>query len=160
MSISAKHLHRQVIAPALMALGLWSPEAENLVLGTACQESACGTYLAQNGGPALGIFQMEPATHADIWENYLAHDSRLSNFLLKSSGIAGFGVPPPPQIMTWNLRYAAAMCRIHYRRVKAALPAASDIQGQAEYWKAHYNTPLGRGTVQEYLQNWHRYSAS
>ena len=44
-----------VIAPALDKLGLWSPSAEELVLGTAIVESGL-TYIRQWGdGPALGL---------------------------------------------------------------------------------------------------------
>ena len=52
-----------VICPALEKLSLWSPSAEELVLGTAIVESGL-TYLKQHGdGPALGLWQVEPATH-------------------------------------------------------------------------------------------------
>ena len=43
-----------------------------------------------------------------------------------------------------------AICRIHYWRKPGAIPA--EIEGQAAYWKRHYNTPLGRGTVEKYLK--------
>ncbi|WP_328286209.1 hypothetical protein [Kozakia baliensis] len=63
-----KHL---IVVPTLAALGLGSPSAVNLVTGTALAESR-GAYLRQiNGGPALGFWQMEPATHDDCWENFL-----------------------------------------------------------------------------------------
>ena len=39
--------------------------------GTAAVESRMGTYLRQIGGPALGIWQVEPATHLDCWDNWL-----------------------------------------------------------------------------------------
>ena len=32
-----------------------------------------------------------------------------------------------------------------------ALPKAGDIEGQGQYWKTHYNTPLGKGTVTWYV---------
>jgi hypothetical protein len=43
------------------------------------------------------------------------------------------------------------MCRLHYRRVAEPLPAAKDTEAMAAYWKAHYNTPLGKGTVEKAL---------
>lgn len=156
MSISAQHLRRYVIVPALKAIGLHSLAAENLVLGTACQESGGGQYLAQlGGGPALGIFQMEPATHDDIWRHFLAYDATLANRVI-NMGASGLGVPPPSSLMTWNLRYAAAMCRIHYRRVSAPLPDANDIWALAEYWKRYYNTQRGAGTPKEFVSNWRK----
>jgi hypothetical protein len=59
--------------------------------------------------------------------------------------------------MQVNDRYAAAMCRIRYLRVPAPLPAPDDIQAMANYWKEHYNTPLGAGTPEEFLDKWPQY---
>ena len=33
-----------------------------------------------------------------------------------------------------------------------AQPVAGDIEGQAAFWKQHYNTPLGAGTVSKYMR--------
>ena len=49
-----------------------------------------------------------------------------------------------------NLAYATAICRVRYARVPGALPAAHDIDGLAAYWKAHYNTALGKGTAADW----------
>jgi hypothetical protein len=49
------------------------------------------------------------------------------------------------------------MARIHYMRVPAALPKAGDVSGQANYWKQYYNTPLGKGKPQEYIEKWQHY---
>ena len=50
-----------------------------------------------------------------------------------------------------NLMYGAAVCRLCYYRKAEALPEAGDIEGQGQYWKTHYNTPLGKGTVTKYV---------
>lgn len=44
-----------------------------LLLLTCAAESAMGKYIMQVGGPARGIFQMEPNTEKDIWENWLKY---------------------------------------------------------------------------------------
>ena len=138
-----------VIEPTLEHLGLYSVAATELVLGTAIQESRV-TYIKQLGsGPALGLFQMEPATHNDIWDNYLRYREDLAG------RVADTGRTQPDE-MIWNMRYACAMCRVHYRRVREPLPTAGDLPSQAAYWKEHYNTPLGRGTQTEYIENWER----
>lgn len=152
----AEQLRTQIIRPVLLDLGLASLAAENLILGTAAQESRMGHYLKQLGkGPALGIFQMEPATHNDIWQNYLAYHQdlagRIWSYLPSAQRI------PDPQYLVWNLKYAAAMCRVHYRRVKEPLPHATDIHALAEYWKRHYNTSAGRGTESEFVSNYLKY---
>jgi hypothetical protein len=152
--LDIKQLRDYVVVPTLTLLEANSPAAVELVLGTAVQESRL-TYLHQlGGGPAVGLFQMEPATHDDIWENYLAYRDRLAT---QAANIAiadpRKGVKAANQ-MAGNMYYAAAMCRIHYMRVSEALPEAGDTAGMADYWKEYYNTFEGAGTVEEYIENW------
>ena len=140
-----------IIRPALETIGLYSLAAEELVLGTALQESGL-RYLEQLGdGPALGLFQMEPATHDDIQTNFLAYRPELLSSLRMLSHLT------IPLMLVGNLWYAAAMCRIHYYRAPEALPEAGQINAQASLWKLRYNTPAGKGTAAEYVANWNRY---
>ena len=144
---------RELIEDVLQAIGLHSPAAVNLLLGTAAQESRLGTYLRQMGqGPALGVFQMEPATEKDLWANYLQYHPELVKKIAATTGATG----PGPQLR-WNLAYQIAMARVHYLRKKPPMPAADDIAGLAAYWKQHYNTQLGKGSVEEFMANYRRY---
>lgn len=152
--IDAEQFRLHIVRPALERLGLWSEAAENLLLGTAAQESYLGHFLHQlGGGPAIGPFQMEPATHQDIWTNYLDYRPKLASIVL---AIAGKSLAPE-EALAYNLRYAAAMARIQYRRVPQRLPDANDIEGLARYWKDHYNTSAGAGTVEEFIENYQRF---
>lgn len=156
--IDREHLREQVIRPTLRWLGLWSEAAEALLIGTAAQESAGGRYLRQlGGGPALGIYQMEPATHADIWRNYLAHRGALAR-KVRELRCAVSPFVDPVQELAGNLYYATAMTRIHYLRVPEPLPDAGDLEALADYWKQHYNTALGAGQPDEFLAAWGRYA--
>lgn len=140
-----------VIRPTLRHIGMEGLAAERLVLGTGIAESRL-TYVDQvtrlndtRLGPALGLFQMEPATHDDIWNNWLVHRPNLMerlNALL---------APHPDKVtqLVCNLSYTVAMCRILYRRVPQPLPGASDALGMAEYHKRFYNTYLGAARVEE-----------
>ena len=47
--------------------------------------------------------------------------------------------------------YGAAVCRLCYYRKPDALPEAGYIEGQASFWKQHYNTPLAKGTATKYV---------
>lgn len=145
--IKHQHLREYIIRPVLKSLGLYSLQAEELLVLTAAQESRLGYYLHQEGGgPALGIYQMEPATHDDIWTHYLAFNRSLGDSIRVYGSDA--------QSMVGNLYYATAMARAHYRRVKEGLPAADDIQGLARYWKEYFNTPSGKGTEAECIRNY------
>jgi hypothetical protein len=142
-----------IIRPVLQRLDLHSPSAENLVLGTALQESRA-SYIRQIKGPAMGIYQMEPATHYDLHRNFLRYNTPLK---IRVNQYAGFfsGDLPDPAELIGNLYYATAMCRIHYRRLKAPLPT-NEPYALAQYWKDFYNTKLGKGTVEQALPHFMR----
>lgn len=154
--MNPKQLRELVIRPTLHALGMWSQAAEDLMLGTACQESHCGKYIRQVGCSgnigAFGIWQMEIATARDIYDNYLRYKPEL-NHTVEMLRPAGQSISDS---LICNLAYACAMARIKYYRDPAAIP--NDLLGQANMWKRVYNTALGKGTVAEYMDNWVRYA--
>ncbi|EJX7572470.1 TPA: hypothetical protein ACMDPH_003467 [Vibrio cholerae] len=153
--MDAKQLTTLVVRPTLERLGLYSRSAEQLIVGTIYQESLKGRFIKQvGGGPALGIIQMEPATYADIWSNYLAYKPSLAkklSDLVSVSSLDSNKRPDVNQLIT-NLSFAVGMCRVHYLRRKESLPSAGDVNGLAKYWKDHYNTPLGAGSVEEFIE--------
>jgi len=151
--LDIKQYTAEIVIPTLEHLALYSKAAENLIVGTAVQESHL-TYLRQvGGGPALGVCQMEPATHDDIWENYLSYRSELKN------RVDRLLAPYKPKVeqLVGNMPYAVAMTRVHYMRVPHALPSADDAEALGQYWKAHYNTEQGAGTVAEFVLNYRKY---
>lgn len=140
-----------IIRPSLAIIELDGPQAEQLLLGTAIQESGVTDVFQRGGGPARGYFQMETATHNDIWTNYLRYKVLLSMRVRK---LIPTGVQPSSDLLIPVPQYAVAMARILYDREPEALPAFGDIQSQAEYYKKYYNTPNGAATIQEYIDNW------
>ena len=93
-------------------------------------------------GPARGIFQMEPATHDDIWRYLDRPKNRILREIVESMGAS-------EDELVYNLRYATAMARIKFWYVPESLPET--IEGQAEYYKTYYNTAGGAGSVEKYL---------
>lgn len=147
---------RKLVTETLEKIKLPSLAGVNLVLGTIAQESANGKYTRQlGGGPALGICQMEPATEKDIWINFLVYKDGLAGLIEACTGVSG----PSTHNLEHNKQYQVAMCRVHYYRVKEQLPAADDIEGMAKYWKKYYNTEKGKGTVEEFVENYKKYVA-
>jgi|CXWL01.1.fsa_nt_gi hypothetical protein len=146
VGLDASQFRLHIVRPTLLLLGLWSRPAEELVMGTAAAESQL-RYVRQVGaGPALGLYQCEPATHADILANFLRFRAPLAATV---STLLCPGVGRLEQLQG-NLPYATAICRIHYLRVPAPLPGESDVAGQAAYWLEHYNAG-GKGTVAHYV---------
>lgn len=160
-----KHQLRELIKETLTEIGLYSKEAENLLMGTAAQESRLGHYIQQlNSGPALGMFQMEPNTLKDIWKNFLPARKHITRMIMLACGYGSVFDPymkinhimPKPDTLRWNLKFAICMARVHYLRVKEPIP--STVEEQALYWKVHYNTHLGKGTVEEFIENYNKYA--
>jgi hypothetical protein len=146
-----KQQARELITETLNEIELNSVEAVNLLMGTMAQESHMGEYIRQlGGGPALGVFQMEPATYESLWRNTLDYKPKLKDKILKLS------VTGEVSELRWNLKLAIAMCRVRYLIAKGAIPFG--LQAQAEYWKKNYNGgALGKGTVEEYIENYKRF---
>ncbi|HCK17421.1 MAG TPA: hypothetical protein DHW36_02810 [Thalassospira sp.] len=166
MPINATQLRTLVVKPVLAELGLSAPDvAENLIMGTAAHESHLGDYIAQvGGGPALGIFQMEPATLHDCYDNYLDYRADLKakvDGFLAAQPANPDGTPDKDAQLATNLAFATALCRIRYYRAPAAMPSdPNDVNGLAAYWKQYYNTPQGAGTVEQFVADYNRYLGS
>lgn len=116
--------------------------AIDLLLGTAAQESAFGTYLKQVNGPALGVFQMEPATFYTVkaWAE--------KRFPLILEGRCATE-------LEYDLSIAILSARLNYLSKPDSIPES--LQGQAAYWKRYWNTYLGKGTIEQYVRNWNKY---
>ena len=149
--MDATQLRKLIVRPSLKEVGLHSDAAEDLVMGTAAQESHLMYVKQLGGGPALSLFQIEPATYKDYWDNYLNHRVDLITEIQKACGFQGV---PEPSRLVWDLKFASIMCRIHYRRISSPLPEHGDIAGYAAYWKKYYNTVHGAGTEEEFVQNY------
>lgn len=137
-----------VIRPALQLTGLWSIEAEDLILGTALAESQLD-YLKQVSGPALGFYQIEPSTYVDC----LRYLNRADNKKLRDSILSACYTElfPKHDALIWNLRLATLMARIKYWMIPEPIPKT--LQGQALYWVRHYNSG-GKGTEEHYISSW------
>ena len=127
----------KVIRPSLDIMHMGGAAAEQLMLGTALTESGL-RWLRQIEGPALGVYQMEPATHDDIWENWLGSQPTTIR------RVHMWSVTTLPGEVVWNLYYATIMARLVYRRRPEPLPPEGDGKALALYHKAHYNTPAGK----------------
>lgn len=150
--MKAKQMRELVIKPALERLDLTGEPAETLLLATACVESRCGAAIKQwPSGPALGIFQIEPATYDDLLLNYLAFRPDL-NVKLMSLYCAGMTAE---ENLTCNLIFQAAVCRLIYLRAPEKIPET--LSGMAAFWKRFYNTPAGKGTEAKFLEAYGRY---
>src|SRR6185503_15996470 len=132
--IDVNQLRKYVIQPPLKSIGLYSPGAEELLVATAAVESRLGTFVKQENGPAVGLYQMEPNTFNDIIHNDA--DVNKINILM----VCGFRVIPDALEMVTNMKLATIMARLHYHRFPDPIPDAADIQGIWNLYKKRWNT--------------------
>ena len=92
----------------------------------------------------MGLWQVEPATHGYLYTNYLGYRQELGARLLELRAPA----LSMDENLASNLMYGAAV----YRLCCYCQPEAGDLEGQAIFWKQHYNMPLGAGTVGKYMR--------
>lgn len=149
IGLDVGQVKKLIIGPVLDALPekYNSTAACNLLAGTMLVESS-GIYLQQlGGGPALGIYQMEPATHDDCWTNFLSFPANAEVAGVISAMLAG--LPPKLDQLMSNLFYATAMARIKYWRAPDPLPGYNDAIGLANYHKNFYNTAGGATVISQ-----------
>jgi type VI secretion system secreted protein VgrG len=139
---------KKIIKLSLQHLDLDSEDARSLIYRTGKAESGYKTLQQYGGGPALGFYQMEPATCRDIWENYVMYRPKYRDKLYA----LGFDDGALEFCLLSNVGLQTALCRLHYRRVPSALPKASNLEAQAKYWKEFYNTELGKGTIEHFIE--------
>ncbi len=144
--IALEQIRDGVVRPTLKDMDCWSHSAERLVLGTGLVESKF-KYRYQWTGPALGFYQCEPTTLKYVIE----YMKRKPKFFRT---ISQFAFPPfDAEQLVWNEKFATAICRLHYCRFPEALPEYDDHQGLGKYWKKYYNSKLGKGTVQKFVES-------
>lgn len=152
--MNAGQLKLYVIRPALQVIDLWSEVAENLVYGTGSQESGRWTWIDQTTpgpGPAYGPWQMEELTFNDHMRKLEKYPALLTKVNSLRLGDRTLGI----QELHGNWFFGAAMCRVHYLFRSGPLPSdPENIEELGNFWKAHYNTSAGKGTVSEFIGNY------
>ncbi len=153
--IDVDHLRREVVKPVLTHLKLWSLSAEQLMLGIAATESRMGKWLRQlGGGPALGVWQVEPFTHADCWRTYLRYRPPLAEQVLDFAPRLYITPDPIDRVEAdalLDLRYCCAIARVKILRAPERLPAPGDWSAMADYHKRFYNSALGKTKPDDFV---------
>ena len=70
------------------------------------------------GGPAIGFFQIEPATLYDVMDNYVAYRPQIKTDLYS----LGYDEKHAETRVMSNIALQVAFCRLCYRRDKNPIP--------------------------------------
>ena len=141
---------KEIAEHALYRLDSYSDDALALVVRTGMAESGYRALKGYGeGNPAIGFWQVEPATLNDMVTNYIKYRPHYEKNLI-SLGM-NFNKDMIMSVMS-NMAVQAGLCRLHYRRDKDPIPSWDDLEAQAKYWKRVYNTVEGRGTVEHFIK--------
>ena len=151
---------RHLIANILNKVELYSQEAENLIFGTGLIESNYDYLREWNGGIARSWWQIEPGMTGakDTIENYLKYRPQMIKKCAAAANVHVSLLHPIvteetlSELLETNIAYAIIMCRLKYRRVPKKLPKT--VEGMANYWKRWYNTELGKGKPEEFIEKY------
>lgn len=148
--INPQQFREYVIRPTLRELGVYTEVMEELLFMTAAHESLGGRLLHQENGSALGVYQIEPTTHQDIWINYLSFNDRMRRQIMALTS-----KPRVDNELIVNMRYATAMAYLVYHRAKDSPPSdPSDVWGLSAYYKLYYNTYKGSATLSRVVEDY------
>ncbi len=109
----------------------------------AAHESGGFIYTRQVGGPALGLFQMEPRTFRD-----------LCDYVRRKGLSLAAEMPCSPYRLIFDAPFAAGMARAFFLRFHEPIPKLYDIDGLSRYAKQYWNTELGKATPEQYAKAW------
>lgn len=125
--------------------------AMQMIIETAVAETGLGQIKDRTVGAGMGLTQFDKLPFNDIRDR----NARLRPKILEELHI-------DINLVEWDdLRYnqflALLFTRLHYWLKGDPIPKT--IEERAKYWKLHYNTSAGAGTVEHYLLMNERYGA-
>ena len=137
MSTYAEDLRELVIRPTLVFFSDWSATAENLLLGTAAQESQLGFRMQSCRGQRHGIYGISPHTHIEVWDKFLVTNPDPASQVRGLASQQEFLRAPHAELFI-NLGYATAIAWMIYKRHGLLLNESATPHELAKYWWDYY----------------------
>jgi len=133
---------RVMCTEALLDWSLHSDHCVELLAMICAHESLGGKHRRQiGGGPALGIFQIEPVTHNSVWDNSDSIRARAQRF----------GIKEDVSKLETDDRYSIFVAR-HYLAMDVN-PLPKTPEAMADYCKSYWNR-TGKATPEKYLNDY------
>lgn len=153
--------YKNLVISVLDDLDLKTDAFVNLILGTTATESEFGKYRRQIGfehksGGGYGINQIELATYYYLMRNFLKNKPELKNKIMHwyDSNMTD------ENNLILNDSYNIAICRLKYYSCEHLFDMpkdANNIEELAKIWKKYYNTIIGKGTIEGFIDAYNKY---
>ncbi len=144
--MDVSELREQIIGPTLKYLGIDSNVAEELLLGTAALESQLNPL--HKNAERLGIYQITPRQHRQIWDEYLAFKPDLASRVRGLASQHRF-LQDPDSELSWNLSYATAIAWLMYQREDIVLPTNNEADQLGLLWRRCFGRKTEHGEQAE-----------
>lgn len=126
----------------LLDFGMHSDDAVELLAMLCAHESSGGKHRRQiGGGPAIGIFQIEPVTHNSIWDNSDTIRSRAKRL----------GIKEDVSKLEGDDKYSVFVARHYLAMDRNPLPKS--YEAMSKYCKSYWNR-TGKATPEKYLADY------
>lgn len=123
--------------------------ASMFILRTCAAETQFCTYPDQHAlTNGVGAFQIDQIAFDDIKDRTRDRNKAI---VLNAFGYKWDEIEL--KHLAFNLELSAIFCRLFLLLKPEPIPIASNLQMQAVYWKTHYNTSAGKGTIKHFIQS-------
>lgn len=142
MGIDVRELRERVIRPCLKLFNENSESAENLLLGTAAQESLMGKHCVCERTGGLGLYRITAEKHREVWDKYLVQFPDLASLQRGLASQHQFLKDPHAELIT-NLCYSTGMAWIIYRQARVNFSKPTKLLTLANLWATHFDNGAG-----------------
>ena len=142
MGIDVSDLRELIVKPYLKGLGEYSDIAENLLRGTAAQESLLGARCFCTQTKGFGLYRITAEKHQELWDRYLVQFPDLAS---QQRGLASqqqFLKNPHGELIS-NLTYSTGMAWMIYRRNLIDTTKPLEISTLAQLWANYFDNGTG-----------------
>ena len=120
--------------------------AKKLLLETAAAETGLGEAVDTSWWTGIGLMQFDKIGFDDVKLRTSAHVRQ------KVRECFGIDISRAEHTdLRWSPLLSLVFARLKYRLVPTPIP--STLQGRANYWKKWYNSELGKGTPEHYIDS-------
>jgi len=114
---------------------------------------ATGTYeISSDGKGSFGVAQVDKVAFDAVQKKLRDKNSRYSGFVQTFKDATNMDLTKVQYSALGNDTLSIAFGRLYLMQLTAE-EIPNTLNGRAAYWKKHYNTPAGAGTVAKYIRN-------
>lgn len=142
-------LRQGVIRPTLNYLGIASPAAEDLLLGTLLVIASLPASKQPEGG--IGPYGVSHGVHIRIWDEYLATNPEQASLIRGLASQRCF-LQNPHAELGYNFAYATAIAWLIYQQQRVDLNEEMEVAELAQLWQSLY--PHRGGSRSDFISSW------